>query len=332
MDVDAIRGAVDRQATRGTRGIDDMSGYLATQVADEAHREVVGPLRDGAGPSGVVRQGGRVIARWGDVDRAEMLFSATKTFVSLVAGLAFDRGLLPDVAEPVVRRVDLPQLAAPRDRAITWRHLLQQTSQWEGELWGKPTSADAQSTREGDEQAGGDPGSGWSYNDVRVNLLCLALTVLCGRSLPDALGEWFLDPLGGSASWSWHGYRTSFTDIGGRGVPVVSGGAHWGGGLWLSAADLALTGDAYLHHGQGLISSVWIEQSWQPCDVRPQYGFLWWRNDTGAVLPSAPRTGRCARGNGGRHLLWVDPARDLVIASHWGEDVADLVRDVSAAV
>jgi hypothetical protein len=54
--------------------------------------------------------------------------------------------------------------------------------------------------------------------------------------------------------------------------------------------------------------------------------------DTGAVWPRAPRTGRCARGNGGNHLLWVDPARDLVIASRWGAGVERLLVEVSEAV
>jgi hypothetical protein len=49
-------------------------------------------------------------------------------------------------------------------------------------------------------------------------------------------------------------------------------------------------------------------------------------------VPEAPATGRVARGNGGRHLLWVDPARDLVVVSHWGEDVGQLLAEVSAAV
>ena len=168
---------------------------------------------------------------------------------------------------------------------------------------------------------GGPPGSGWAYNDVRVNLLCLALTARFGRSLADVLAE-VMSPLGASDTWSWHGYRDSFVD----GVPVVSGGAHWGGGLWMSAADLALIGDLYLRGG------AWVTESWRPCPVKPEYGYLWWLNDTAKVMPTAPRTGRCARGNGGRHLLWVDPARDLVIVSHWGEDVGQLLAEVSAAV
>lgn len=65
--------------------------------------------------------------------------------------------------------------------------------------------------------------------------------------------------------------------------------------------------------------------------MRPGYGYMWWRNDNGRI-PTAPRTGRFARGNAGRHLLWIDPERDLVIASHWGDDVDQLLAEVPAAV
>ncbi len=41
--------------------------------------------------------------------------------------------------------VELEVLDTGAARTITWEHLLQQTSQWRGELWGKPTSVDAQS-------------------------------------------------------------------------------------------------------------------------------------------------------------------------------------------
>lgn len=47
---------------------------------------------------------------------------------------------------------------------------------------------------------------------------------------------------------------------------------------------------------------------------------------------TAPLTGRCAGGNGGRYLLWADPAHDLAIASHWGDDVEVLLQEVSAAI
>lgn len=67
---------------------------------------------------------------------------------------AHDDGTL-SLDVPVSRCVDLPQFANAQGQLITWRHLLDQTGQWEGVLWGKPTSVDAQSTREGTESPGG---------------------------------------------------------------------------------------------------------------------------------------------------------------------------------
>jgi len=80
-----------------------------------------------------------------------------------------------------------------------------------------------------------------------------------------------------------------------------------------------------------LLSEEWIERSWAPCSVRPGYGYIRWRNDEGRI-PTAPRSARFARGNAGRHPLWIDPERELVIAAHWGDDVDQLLAEVSAAV
>jgi CubicO group peptidase (beta-lactamase class C family) len=350
VDLGAVEIAAAEQAARPVAGVDDMASYLATQVGDASHRDVLGPLLDGAGPSGVVVRRGTVLASWGDPTRVEMAFSVTKSVLSLVAGIAHDDGLL-HLDEPVTRRVDLPQLANPHGHLVTWRHLLDQTSQWEGELWGKPTSVDVQSTREGTESAGGLPGAGWAYNDVRVNLAALALTTLLRRSLANVLRERILDPIGASTSWSWHGYPSSRItlddaddpddpdDADGADealTPVVSGGAHWGGGLWISALDLARIGHLCLRrgtrgHGQ-VLSSTWIDQLWTPCPVKATYGLSWWLNDDRTVWSTAAATGRCARGNGGRHLLWVDPARDLVVTSHWGNDVEQLLHALTNAV
>ncbi len=335
VDPVALERAVRERAGRPVAGVEDMESYLAAQVADTSHREVLGPLLNGHGPSGVVVRRGEVLARWGDPNLVEMAFSATKSVLSLVAGIAFDEGLLR-LDEPVHTSVELPQFVDEHGRRITWRHLLDQTSQWEGELWGKPTRVDAQSVREGTESAGGPPGEGWAYNDVRVNLTALALTVLFRRPLPEVLRTRVMEPIGASASWSWHGYANSHVDVGGVRLPVVSGGAHWGGGLWISALDLARIGRLCLEGGEWagrrVVSRRWIAELWTPCSVKPEYGLSWWLNDGRVVWPRAPSTGRCARGNGGNHLLWVDPARDLTLVSRWGADVEALIVAVSAAV
>jgi len=335
VDLGVLSAVVKRAGGRWTHDAVDIEKYLSAQVSDATHREVLGPLLGARGASGAVRVGGREVAIWGDPDVAEMAFSVTKSVVSVVAGLAYDEGLLiPD--QPVHEVLDVPEFRGEHNEQITWRHLLQQTSQWEGQLWGKPTTVDAQSFREGTEVHGTPPGQGWAYNDVRMNLLTYALTLLFEHSLEDVLRERVMTPIGASEQWAWHGYSTSHARIGSRDVPVVSGGAHWGGGLFIPARDLALIGQLFLDtglcEGSRLLSADWIQQSWTPCPVKREYGYLWWLNEDQIPWPGAPFTGRSARGNGGRHLLWVDPARDLVLASHWTEDPLGLIRAVSDTV
>jgi CubicO group peptidase (beta-lactamase class C family) len=245
VDLSAVRAAAARQALRPTAGIDDIVAYREAQIADTSHRGVLGPLLPGSGASGMVLHEGTVIASWGDPTVPEMLFSATKSLVSLVAGLAFDDGLLHPHT-PVLDTVTHPVLDAAGMGGITWHHLLRQTSGWNGHLWGIPAAVDAQSAR----TPPGPPGSAFAYNDVRVNLLCLALTVLWQRPLGEVLRERALAPLGASSSWAWHGYPNSVVDLDGVTVPVVSGGAHWGGGMVISAADLALIGELYRRQGR----------------------------------------------------------------------------------
>lgn len=336
IDLDAVARATAQQARRSTPGVEDIAAYCREQNLDDDHREVLGPQLPGGPASGVVAVDGQVLADWGDPTRPEMTFSVTKSVVSLVAGTAFDDGLLV-LDRPVAADVDLEHFAtAPSDR-ITWRHLLEQTSGWNGTLWGKPAAVDAQSRDwEGSAAPGAGPGEGWNYNDVRVNLLCLALTTLLHRPLPEVLAERVTRPLGASDTWSWHGYRNSVLSLAGDELAVVSGGGHWGGGLWISAADLALLGELVRRRGRWgdrqLISQTWIDLSWTASTARPDYGLLWWLNDHHTVVPGAPATGRAARGNARRHLLWIDPARRLVVASHWSDDIGELLGPVSHAI
>ena len=86
VDAAALKRAVSDQAGRPVPGVADMASYLAAAVSDVSHREVVGPLLNGGGASGVVLRRGAVVASWGDPARTEMAFSATKSILALVAG------------------------------------------------------------------------------------------------------------------------------------------------------------------------------------------------------------------------------------------------------
>ncbi|GAB3974138.1 hypothetical protein GCM10027615_38980 [Plantactinospora veratri] len=82
-----------------------------------------------------------------------MLFSGTKSVVATVAGVAFDQGLL-DPDAPVLVTIRPHSSIDSGSTASPGKHLLQQTSGWNGELWGKPARVDAQSRREGFEREG----------------------------------------------------------------------------------------------------------------------------------------------------------------------------------
>jgi hypothetical protein len=66
--------------------------------------------------------------------------------------------------------------------------------------------------------------------------------------------------------------------------------------------------------------------------VNPEYGCLWWLNRERRIFPEAPATGVCARGNRSQHVLWIDPARDLVIAAHWSPGTGEFIGEVSRCV
>jgi CubicO group peptidase (beta-lactamase class C family) len=57
----------------------------------------------------------------------------------VLAGVAVERGLIRSIDDPV-RDYSLDDgFTSPQNRDITWRHLLDQTSEWEGTLFDKPT-------------------------------------------------------------------------------------------------------------------------------------------------------------------------------------------------
>jgi hypothetical protein len=198
---------------------------------------VLGPVRPRGGPSGPVCRHGRLVAEWGDTRRADMTFSVAKSYLALLAGLAVADGRIRSVDDPVRDYALDNGFASPQNRDITWRHLLQQTSEWEGTLWEKPDTIDrnrqvgagaTDNAQKGAARPLRRPGTFFEYNDVRVNRLSLSLLQVFRRPLPDVLRARIMDPIGASEGWEWAGYRNSWVEIDGRRMVSVPGGGHWG--------------------------------------------------------------------------------------------------------
>ncbi len=301
---------------------------LAGHFEGPPHNAILGPVTPRGGANGLVLRQGQVIARWGDTRRVDMTFSVAKSYLAILAGLAVADGLIPDLDAPVRDLVQDGGFDSAQNAPVTWRQLLQNTSEWEGTLFGKSDVIDRGRDigvegkgRKGEPRPLKAPGSHWEYNDVRVNRLSLSLLRRFGRALPEVFAARIMRPIGASTDWSWHGYDNSWIDLPGRGlVQSVSGGGHWGGGVFIHAEDQALIGQLALQDGvwQGrrLLPEGWVAACRTPCALNPRYGLLWWLNTKGLSFPSASHASFAFSGAGG-HTTWVDPTRGLVAVMRW---------------
>ncbi len=316
-------------------------GRTLSRFEKPPYDRVLGPTKPRGPAGGVVIRRGACVARWGDPLRADMTFSAAKSYLSLLAGIAFDRGLLDPDAR-VCESVDDGGFEGSHNGLITWEQLLQQTSEWQGTLFGIPDSVDhnrsvggaAADAEKGTPRQLQEPGSFWEYNDVRVNRLGLALLRIFGEALPDVLRREVMDPIGASQTWEWYGYRNSWVDLNGRRVQSVPGGAHWGGGIWISSFDHARVGYLLLcggsWAGKRILSQEWIDRATTPCRLNSGYGYMWWLN-AGGLYPALSKRAFAAQGAGGNVVI-VDPELDLVLVTRWAGDVPGLVERVVAAI
>jgi hypothetical protein len=103
--------------------------------------DIVGPVIPRGKPAGVIVKGGRIAAEWGDVARVDMTFSIAKSYLAILAGLAHDDGLIA-LDDPVSKTLDDPHFSGARNSLITWRHLLTQSSEWQGTIFGKSDQVD----------------------------------------------------------------------------------------------------------------------------------------------------------------------------------------------
>jgi hypothetical protein len=319
----------------------------------EPFSEPVGPLKDRGEPTGLILYKGYIIAQWGEPNRVDMTHSVTKSLLSTIIGVAVDKKLINSAMDTVATYMPPVELYnphttlteliypfdTPHNRKLTWDVMLRQTSDWEGTLWGKADWADRP---EGDistwkTRTRHEPGSVWKYNDVRVNALALAATCVWRRPLPEVLKEQIMDPIGASNTWRWTGYYNSWIVVDGRPVQSVSGGGHWGGGLFINAFDMARFGLLTLRYGnwegKQLISRQWVNQALTPTTANPGYGYMnWFLNTNKKLMPSAPENAWVHIGNG-TNMIYCDPDHDLVIVARWIDSKAmdGLVKAVLSA-
>lgn len=308
-------------------GSRDLRQAILKGFQHEPYHEILGPTKRRGGPAGMILKNGYVIAQWGDTKRVDMTFSVTKSFLSTTALIARDKNLITDFNNKVVNYVWDDTFEGEHNSKITWKHLLQQNSDWSGQLWGGFDWADRppqdQTIDDWRSRELHEPGTHFKYNDVRVNVLSYSLLNVFRMPLPKVLKQNIMDPIEASQSWRWFGYENSWTTIDGLKMQSVSGGGHSGGGMFINTEDMARFGLLLMNNGkwndQQLISEELITEAMQASAPNPNYGYMWWLNNEGdRHFEDIDKDIFYAAGFGGNFII-VDQKRDMVIVTRWLE-------------
>ena len=280
---------------------------------------------------------GMVMAEWyrsdHGADTPSMLFSASKSILSLLIGAAIDDGYIASVDTAVTEYV--PELAAGGFESVTIRDLLRMDSSMDYIEDDNPLGPHVRFNYTTDLRSEildlavrSAPDSEFRYKSGDNALLGLILErALDGPTVTAYLEERLWNPLGSMTAASWN-------------VDVEGGFERTWCCLAMTARDLARFGQLVLDDGvwQGgrLLSREWLVRSFEPGfsaerwpdyfsdSAVANYGYQWWLLADGSPL---------ALGKAGQYL-YIDPVHDVVIV-RLGEDQGDvswarLMQEVSA--
>lgn len=318
----------------------DLRIAITEAFSREPDFEILGKTKQRGGPAGLVIKDGYIVAEWGDIDRVDMTFSVAKSYLSTIAGLALDHDLIRSITDKTHAYVWDGTFDGEHNQKITWDHLLTQSSDWSGQQFGLHDWAD-RPPREGNidnwrARKLYEPGTHYKYNDVRVNVLAYALLQVWRKPLPQVLKEKIMDPIGASTTWRWLGYHNSYVNVDGLKVQSVSGGGHFGGGIFINTLDHARFGLLFLRNGKWndkqLISKKWVQSVQESSEAKSDYGYLWWNNSQGS-WEGVSRDVYYAAGFGGNYII-VDEENDLLVVTRWIDNskIDDVMRLLQKAV
>ncbi len=208
-------------------------------------------------------------------------FSATKSIVGVLTGIALKEGKIKSLDKPICNY--LPEYAKDQRKELTFRHLLMMSSGMNyydhflnpfGQLsrlyYGNNMPKLINSLRY--EKA---PGTEWRYKNADPEILTLALQKAVGKNMSEYASEKLWQPLGASREAWWtvdrkkEGYEKSYCCF------------------YSNAKDLARVGMLFEHsgnwQGQQIVDSAYVKQSLTPVQLPDTkgktfmgYGYLWW--------------------------------------------------------
>lgn len=233
----------------------------------------------------------------------EDVASIQKSFVSILIGIAQQKGLL-DINKAVTSYIGKwTLLTQEKENLITIRNLLTMTSGLDVDF-----KYDAQ------------PGSKWSYNSRAYSQLIYVLEKTSGLQINELSSQWLFDELEMKETF-WKERKKGLT-----GFPKDS--AKYG--LVTTAKDLLKFGEFILNGGEvgtnHVISDIdfFDDTFLKSQNMNEAYGYLWWLNNSkthmtweknissGNLFSKAPEETILALGAGGR-VLAIVPSEEMVL-------------------
>lgn len=210
-------------------------------------------------------------------DRAKIsaIFSVSKSFTSLLVGLAVDDGSISSVQDPITKYIPELKGRDPKFDRLTLENLLNMRAGLKfTESYSNPFGQMARHYYGGNQPGKikklkfkSEPGKKFEYQSVSTALLGIAVENATGMPLANYLQEKIWIPLGmeNGASWSLDDKRHRT--------------AKAFGGLNATAIDLAKIGRLYLQHGnwegQQIVSEEWVKKSTVPDGRHNGYQYQW---------------------------------------------------------
>ncbi|POF28690.1 serine hydrolase domain-containing protein [Roseibium marinum] len=242
------------------------------------------------------------------------LRSVSKSIVSLLYGIALERGDVPRLDTPILElfpgHEDLA--ADPKRRSLTVEHALTMTlgMEWdESRPYTDPENSEIAMERAADRYRFilerpfvAEPGARWIYSGGATALVGEILQRGTGRKLPDFAHQVLFEPLG-IQRFEWS---------------AGEDGTHSpASGLRLSGPDLLKIGRLVLDNGiwkdHRVVPEAWITASLRPVIATgegPDYGYFWFCGQAPVPALGGPTPWYAGFGNGGQRL-WLCPTADI---------------------
>lgn len=268
---------------------------------------------------------------WNDFNMTDNchVMSVTKSIVSLLIGIAIDKGLIRSVDQPVLDY--FPDYKVKRGektiQKVSIKHLLTMSApyKYKYEPWSKICSSDDWTIAALDFLGGRSGITGeFKYSTLGIHILSGIISKTSGMTTVDFANRYLFEPIGVKLHKNYLAdteeehkeFIMSKTPKDNIWFCDPKGVGAAGFGLCLSAEDMALIGQLCLNRGlyneQRIVSPEWIDESTKAhykCGQEFQnmpYGYLWWVIDEKKNIYSAI-------GNSG-NVIYINPAKNIVVA------------------